>query len=64
MHPHSKGCQQPPGLDQECCQQFEGGDPSPLFSTGEAAPAGLDSVMGSHYKKDTDLMVKMMLQQN
>ncbi|KAK4830009.1 LOW QUALITY PROTEIN: hypothetical protein QYF61_008272 [Mycteria americana] len=38
------------------CQQFEGGDPSPLFSTGEVAPAGLGSVLGPPYKKVIDLM--------
>lgn len=42
----------------------DGGDPSPLFSTGEAAPAGLGSVLGSRYKKDIELMDQVILQQN
>lgn len=36
----------PSELCQKCCLQVQGGDPSPLFGTGETTPAVLGSVPG------------------
>ena len=37
------------------CQQGEGGDPSPLLSTGEALLEGWVHCWAPHYKRDMDM---------
>jgi len=44
---------------EECGQQDEGGSPSPLQCPGEASSGVLCPVLGSHFKKDEELLERL-----
>ncbi|KAK4830310.1 hypothetical protein QYF61_009815 [Mycteria americana] len=57
MGPRGKEGHQPPGLRQaECCQQVNGGDPSPLLSTAETHLECWVQCWAPQYKRDMDIL--------
>jgi len=45
---------------EEHCQLVEGGDPSPLPRPGEATSAGLSPVWAPQYKRDKDILNRVL----